>query len=130
MIAYIDTSAAAKLLKDEAESPALQRYLNVLASQNVEVTSSALLETELRRLAERQGVAQSTAAAILDRLDIFDLVRSMFVEAGILPYASLRSLDALHVVAALRIGADTIISYDRRMAEAAESLGLRVESPS
>ncbi len=32
--------------------------------------------------------------------------------AGLLPGASLRSLDALHVAAALRWGADAVVTYD------------------
>jgi predicted nucleic acid-binding protein len=47
----------------------------------------------------------------------------------LLPGRNLRSLDALHVAAALRVGADVMITYDTRQADAAGASGLRVESP-
>jgi predicted nucleic acid-binding protein len=129
MIAYLDTSAAVKILKDEPDSDAVKRYLNGLAANEDSISSSTLLETELRRAAVRQGVSQTTVTAILDRLDIVDLSRSMFREAGVLAEPSLRSLDALHLVAALRVGADVLISYDQRQIEAAQSMGIRTLSP-
>jgi uncharacterized protein len=44
----------------------------------------------------------------------------------------LRSLDAIHLVTAGRIGRDLgeIVTYDQRMALAAQQLGHRVSSPS
>ena len=130
MIAYIETSAAVKLFKDEPESGAVQAYLNRLEANDDGVASSTLLETELRRTAIRRGIAQTTVTEILDHLDIFDLSRSMFTEAGLLPDVHLRSLDAVHVVAALRIGANVMVSYDKRQLDAAEAAGLHVVSPS
>jgi predicted nucleic acid-binding protein len=67
--------------------------------------------------------------AILDGIDTFELSRSSFTSAGILPDEDLRSLDALHIVAALRINADVVVSYDQRQLDAAEAAGLRVHSP-
>ncbi len=54
---------------------------------------------------------------------------SLFREAGILAGDTLRSLDALHLAAAVRIGVDLVLIYDERMAESARRLGLRVLSP-
>ncbi|HEX4443824.1 MAG TPA: type II toxin-antitoxin system VapC family toxin [Galbitalea sp.] len=130
MIAYVETSAAVKLFRDEPESSAVEAYLNRLDASEDGIASSTLLETELRRAAIRRGIAQTTVTEILDRLDIFDLSRSMFTEAGLLPNAHLCSLDAVHVVAALRIGADVMVSYDKRQLDAAEAAGLHVVSPS
>jgi predicted nucleic acid-binding protein len=129
MIAYLETSAAIKLLKPEAGSDALGRHLNTLVDKEDVVVSSTLLETELRRAAVRQRLAQSSVTALLDRVGIFDLTRSMFTAAGILPGAHLRSLDALHIVAARRANADVMISYDQRQIDAAEAAGLRVHFP-
>ena len=44
----------------------------------------------------------------------------------------MRSLDAIHVAAALSLGPDLgeVISYDGRMAEAAKAQGLSVSAPS
>ena len=91
--------------------------------------SCVLLETELRRLAVRDNLQQLAVTALLDRLDVIDLDREMYWEAGLLPEKTLRSLDAIHVAAALRAGADVMVTYDVRQTAAAESSGLRVVAP-
>lgn len=129
MTLYLDTSAAAKLLVEEDESEALAAYLdNTVDGQ--ELLSSALLETELRRLAIRLELDQSTVTDLLDRIDLVDPPRSLFHEAGLLPGAYLRSLDALHLATALRVDCDTLLAYDARILDGARSIGLEVNSPS
>lgn len=128
MRVYLDTSAAAKLLVDEAESEAITVYLDGLGDEH-QVVSSALLETELRRLAGRLDVEQSAVTDLLARVDLVDPPRSLFHEAGLLPGTHLRSLDALHLATALRVEADVLIAYDTRLLDAARSLGLPVDSP-
>ena len=130
MIVYVESSAAVKLLFREDETDALGNFLNGLsADPQVSLLSSTILETELRRAAVRASVAQPSVTAILDRLDIFDLDRSVFTSAGTLPGKQLRSLDALHIAAALRVDADVMVSYDARQIAAAEAAGLRTQSP-
>lgn len=124
MIVYVETSAAAKLLRREAESVRLQEYLDAMSEPPV---SSLLLETELRRLAPRHGIPQTAVSTVLRRFVLVELDRSAFREAGLLPGPHLRSLDALHVVAALRSSADVMLSYDDRQIAAAEAAGLRAE---
>jgi predicted nucleic acid-binding protein len=126
---YLDASAAAKLLVDEAESEALAGYLDT-AMEEHDLVSSALLETELRRLAVRLDLSQSEVTDLLSRVDLVDPPRSLFHEAGLLPGAHLRSLDALHLATALRVGAEKLLAYDTRLLDAARSLGLDVETPS
>jgi predicted nucleic acid-binding protein len=121
--AYLDTSAAAKLLVEEPESAALAAYLD---RDDVDVLACLLLETELRRFCVRNGIPQSDATALLDNVSLFDMPRSLFFEAGILPGRHLRSLDALHVAAAVRLGVDVLITYDSRMTEHGADLGLNV----
>jgi len=53
---YLDASAAVKLIVAETESVALRRFLDT--SKAPLVMSAALLETELRRMASRQGLDQ------------------------------------------------------------------------
>ncbi len=38
-------------------------------------------------------------------------------------------VDALHLAAAIRLDVDAILTYDRRISEAAESLGMKVVAP-
>lgn len=125
---YLDTSAAAKVLVDEAESEALTAYLDDERS-TTEIVSSALLETELRRLAGRLGLDQSAVSDLLTRIDLIDPSRSIFHEAGVLPGPTLRSLDALHLATALRIEADVLVAYNLRLLDAARDLGLAIDSP-
>ncbi len=125
---YLDTSAAAKVLVDEIESDALTAYLD-RADSGREIVSSALLETELRRLAVRLDLAQASVSELLARVDLVDPSRSIFHEAGVLPGANLRSLDALHLATALRAEADVLVAYDTRLLEAARALGLATDSP-
>ena len=129
MTLYLDTSAAAKLLVEEDESDALAAYLDGTVDGQ-ELLSSALLETELRRLAIRLELDQSTVTDLLARVDLVDPPRSLFHEAGLLPGAHLRSLDALHLATALRADCDTFVAYDARLLDAARSIGLEVNSPS
>jgi uncharacterized protein len=126
---YLDTSAAAKLLVEEVESEALAAYLDGTVDGQ-ELISSALLETELRRLAVRLELDQSTVTDLLARVDLVDPPRSLFHEAGLLPGPRLRSLDALHLATALRVASDTFVAYDARLVAAARSIGLSVHSPS
>lgn len=129
MIAYVETSAAAKLFVVEVESVHLEHYLLELSAGGDSIVSSALLETELRRAAVRQDLPQRAVTAVLARFDVFDVDRSTYAEAGLIPGATLRSLGALHVAAARRIGADVMVSYDQRQLDSAESSGLRTVSP-
>lgn len=129
MIVYLDSSAAAKLLVDEAESPALVAYLDQTLADGGELVAGALLDTELRRLAVRIGLDQTRVTAVLDRFDVVDLDREVFRSAGLLPGPALRSLDALHVAVALRLDVDTFVTYDDRQAVAARSAGLMTSAP-
>ena len=128
MSVYLDTSAAAKLLVEEAESEALAAHLDGIGGEQ-DLVSSALLETELRRLAVRLALDQSAVSDLLARVDLVDPPRPLFHEAGLLPGPRLRSLDALHLATALRVDADTLVAYDARLLDAARSLGLGVHSP-
>jgi predicted nucleic acid-binding protein len=129
MISYLDTSAAAKLLLRETETEALKAQLDELHDGGLLIMGSSLLETELRRTAIRSRIPQSSVTEILDRLEMFDLDRAVFRAAGLLPGEHVRSLDALHIAAAIRVGADVIVSYDQRQIAAARDVGLNTLSP-
>lgn len=129
MILYVETSAAAKLLVDESASSRLAARLDNAVNQDDALLSSMLLETELRRLAVRVDLAQAAVTHLLEHFDLVETDRSFYREAGLLPGRHLRSLDALHLAAALRVGADIMVTYDRRQAEAADAAGLPVLAP-
>lgn len=129
MTVYVEASAAAKLLVEEAESAALAARLDAWVADGGRVASSLLLETELRRLAQRLAIAQERVSDLLDRFDLLEPDAVTFRSAGLLPGAHVRSLDALHVAAAVQGDCRAMVTYDLRQAEAARAAGLRVEAP-
>jgi predicted nucleic acid-binding protein len=122
LIVYVETSAAAKLLVEEEASARLAEHLDAL---RVAPVSSLVLETELRRLAVRVELPQAAVTSVLERVDLLETDRSLYREAGLLPGRHLRSLDALHVAAALRLDAAVMLSYDHCQIAAAEAVGPR-----
>ena len=126
MRVYVDTSAAVKLLRREAESAAMQAFAS---RSDVDLVSTFLMETELRRFASRERISQTDATNVLDGISLFSLEDADFVAVGLLT-GMLRSLDALHVQGALALGADQVATYDAQMATACAAVGLHVVSPS
>lgn len=124
---YLDTSAALKLMVEEAESSALAERLDAEAP---DLVACLLLETELRRAAHRHAaLSQELVSHFVERVDLYEVPASLFREAGLLAGSTLRSLDALHLAAAVRIGVDAVVTYDTRMTEASRELGLAVIAP-
>jgi uncharacterized protein len=122
---YLDSSAVGKLLLDEPEADAIAE---LVASEVHTFLSSDLLETELRRIAVREQLPQTAVSELLLAVNLHELARSLYLAAGVLP-DPLRTLDALHLAAAMRLDADAILTYDTRLASAAESHGLAVLQP-
>lgn len=130
MIVYLDTSAIGKLIADEPETSPLRAHLDgVVAQGRAELVSAYLAETELRRMATRTGIPQTAVTEVLSRLALMEMDRNLFRDAGLLAGTSLRSLDALHIAAALQTAADEFITYDLRQQQAAEAVGLPVRAP-
>ncbi|MBB5790239.1 PIN domain-containing protein [Jiangella mangrovi] len=69
---------------------------------------------------------------MLDSITLIQLATSTFEEAGRLDPTLLRPLDAIHLAAALELGDDleTIVTYDERLADAAQNNGVPVTAPS
>lgn len=129
MAYYLDTSALVKLVAAERETPALRRWLG--GKGRVSVTSD-LARTELLRAVRRvDPTAATLARQVLDALTITTLTTDVFERAGLLSTAALRSLDALHLASALSLGDDLdgLVSYDERLASAAEEQGIKVFAP-
>jgi predicted nucleic acid-binding protein len=126
MIVYLETSAAAKLLKREPESATVREFVAQLIDDEHLVVTGRILETELRRVAVRQGIDQAKATEVLDLLDVLEHDRAQFRQAGTVGGGHVRSLDALHLAAALRVGADAMITFDDRLERACELVGLPV----
>ena len=125
-VVYVDTSALGALLVERLESDALENWLDQTSDMLV---SSDLLEVELRRLAVREGIDQADVTRLLDGVSLAALDRAVYRSAGLLPMPYLRTLDALHLEAAMRLDAAAVLTYDRRLSKAARSVGLRVVAP-
>jgi predicted nucleic acid-binding protein len=129
VVDYLDTSAAAKLVVAEPKSRALRRYLR--QRPNPPFTSD-LTRTELLRAVRRVDASLAPAAReVLDACTIVALPTSTFERAGLIDPPTLRSLDALHLAAALSVGddLDVIITYDDRLIAAARVAGVTTAAP-
>lgn len=125
-IVYVDTSALGALLIEQPESNALVEWLDRTADVLV---SSDLLESELRRIAVREGIDQGAVTRILDGVGLAALDRAVYRGAGLLPMPYLRTLDALHLEVAMRLDATAVLTYDHRLGKAARAVGLQVIAP-
>lgn len=125
-VAYVDTSAAMKLVVDEKESAAL---VTALTDSSRRLAASWLLHTELHCAAGRHPsiIALEAITAVLDAVALVDVTRGDLLAAG--THAPLRPNDAIHLATALRIGADEIVTYDDELARAAVSAGIKVLGP-
>lgn len=126
---YVDSSALVKLIVLEAETPALRRWID---ETGADLIASDLARTEVLRATRRVGGDVVLARDVLDSIELVALDRSMFDAAGRLDPDVLRTLDALHLVAALALGDDLagMVTYDDRMAYAAISHGIAALAPS
>ena len=126
-VAYLDTSAAMKLVIEEPQSDALVAEL--LARDDRQIISSWLLHAELHCAAGRHpdDVELGAVRAVLDVVSLIDITRGDLLSAG--THAPLRASDAIHLAVALRVGSDEIVTYDAELAEAANAAGVAVLSP-
>ena len=126
---YLDASALVKLVVTEAET----RALRVLIGTYRRRVSSRLAGVELARVIARRGIrAERKVARLLRDVDLVDIGEDILLEAARVGPPSLRTLDAIHLATALAVRDDlaAVVSYDRRLAEAALAAGLPVVSPS
>lgn len=127
-VAYLDSSALVKLLVAEPGSDDLRSWI----AGRPRIASCALVRTEVPRAVRHLG-ADALARARMSLLGIalIALDDRLLDTAALLDPAVLRSLDAIHLAAALSLGADleAIVSYDARMLESARLLGLPTARP-
>jgi len=129
-VVYLDSSAIIKLVAPEAETPGLLAYL----AERPRLVSSALARVETHRAIRRAGGSRSDrrrAEEVLARIALVRIDESILQQAADLPPAALRTLDALHLATALSVGPDLaeLVTYDRRLADAAVAAGLDVVTP-
>lgn len=129
---YLDTSALVKLIRIEAESEALGRWLD--DRTEIRWFTSVLAEVELSR-ALRAACPEGlpAVAAVLARLDRFEIDAVIRSTAAAYLDPTLRSLDAIHLATAQTAASVTpltaLVTYDARLSAAARALGIPVHAP-
>ncbi|EQD69336.1 PIN family toxin-antitoxin system, partial [mine drainage metagenome] len=117
--AYLDTSAFLKLIVAEPESQALGRFLRRWPLR----ATATLLRTETVRALRRTGhdAELSVAHRLFRALRFIRIDEPLLDQAGGLDPREMRTLDAIHLSAALALGSDlgVFVTYDGRLAEAA-----------
>ena len=87
-----------------------------------------LLYTELHCAGHRRGIPGQLINGVLDSINLVDIARSDLMYAAALP-CGLRSADAIHLSAAIRLQSDLLVAYDAELLEVAVEVGLNVLSP-
>ncbi len=130
-VVYVDTSALLKRVIVEAESPAVRRVLREHHADKALLTASSLAWVEVWRSLRRAGAndVEATAQAALAGIAEFPLTEAVLRRARRVGTDELRSLDAIHLASAIAVGAESVLTYDDRLAQAAESAGLSVLAP-
>lgn len=131
---YMDSSALLKRVIEEPESEHLRVVLRGHANEHAVLLSSRLASVEVSRaIRMRLGTGYATAADFVD--DAMSGVAEYPVGDEIVSLSQrlnpdrLRTLDAIHVASAMLLDADLLITYDGRMADAAQQNGLRCAAP-
>lgn len=131
MSLYVDSSAVLKRYIDEPDSETAE---TLLRSDPALLTARHTIVEVRRNLARLLGEADATAArsAFAEDMRVFSIIEldeiTCETGAGIAEMTGVRTLDALHLAAAQRIGgpAVTFLTFDIRQAQAARNLGLTV----
>ena len=129
MAHYLDTSALAKLIVPEAETDALRAWL---AAEDRQATACELVRPELLRAVRRVAPSQDLRAwLVLELVTLTEVTRETWFNAATVGAPTLRTLDAVHLAAALDLGSDleAMVTYDQRLADAARACGIRVIAP-
>lgn len=128
---YVDSSALAKLYVAEPDSSVAERLLladpvwSTAAHTEVEVRRVLSIRVAARNLAD----AKSDFARDWDRLAVVALdATTCRLAADLAETTGARTLDALHLAAASRVGAPVVrlVTFDARLAQVARSLGWSV----
>jgi uncharacterized protein len=127
-LVYADSSALVKLVVEEAETEALERYLD---ETEPVVTTSRLAVVEVARALARAHLERDNrgeAARLLRSYFLIDVTAAILDDAADLT-SDVRSLDAVHLASARHVGPDEVLVYDHRLARAAAELGFVVVQP-
>jgi predicted nucleic acid-binding protein len=142
-VIYFDTCALLKLIREDADSPALGAFID--ARPDTRWFSSELARAELVRTVRR--INHDNRGRLVDggklraelgyverlweRLDLIAVSTRVLNDAAAIEQPFLRTLDAIHLAAAtsMRLSLSAFVTYDKKLATAARKAGLTVLSP-
>ena len=135
MNVYVDSSALIKRALAEPESDAMEEALERHANAEDALVSSTLAWIEISRAlrARLDGEDHDVVTEAID--DALSGIAERPITADVVSLARriepnvLRSLDAIHLATAVLLDADTVLTYDDRLAKAARHNGLVVSAP-
>lgn len=125
---YMDSSALITLFTGRPPAAELRAFLSGRPGLPLATSSIGIVETvrQLDKVGAFPG-ALSDLDGMVTEILLTEEVRDLATRVS----GALRSLDALHVASALVVGEalDSLITYDKRMLEAAREEGLPVHAP-
>lgn len=137
MITYVDTSTLIKLIVEEEGSDRAELIWQ--SADSVASVSLIVVEAHAALAAARRGnrlstdqlrVAQEELAAFVDDLHLVEVTAELIESAAQLAQTeSLRGYDAVHLAAALFVGATVLTTADGALCEAAERQEMHVANP-
>jgi uncharacterized protein len=137
VITYVDTSTLIKLIVDEQGSDRAELIWQ--SADSVASVSLIVVEARAALAAATRGQRLSTdqlhdakieLAAFVDDLHLAEVTDELIERAAQLAETeSLRGYDAVHLAAAVFVGASVLTSADRALCEAAERQGLHIADP-
>jgi len=134
-ILYVDTSALLKLLVREAESAAIERELVRWSSLATSVVTEVELPRAVARAREDRPDAVIDGSLILQGVvasaAIIDLSEDIVAVARSVVPVHVGALDAIHIASAASLGRQLagVATYDNRMADALDRIGVAVVAP-
>ena len=131
MSLYVDSSALLKRYVDEPDSGTADALLRSDTSLLTARHTIVEVRRNLARLLEGRALATARAAFAddLEAISVVDLDETTCEgAAAIAEVTGVRTLDALHLAAAQRVGGPAVpfLTFDVRQAQAARALGLTV----
>lgn len=125
---YVDTSALGRVLLGEPDAELIR---DALANYDV-WWSSELLMVEVRRLARREGLEEAAERA-LAQTSLLDVDGAVLDRASRLDPVEVRSLDAIHLDAAVVLAGRgeivAVMTYDGQLRTGCAHHGLSVDAP-
>ncbi len=137
MITYVDTSTLIKLIVDEEGSERAEliwQSADSIASASLVVVEARAALAAARRAGriskDQLDVAKTELAAFVDDLHLVEMTHELIESAAqFAETEELRGYDAVHLAAAVLVGAAVLTSADRALCEAAQRQGLHVANP-